>query len=526
MEINKIDLGRKANDIEFLSKCSDPAFFISNVLGYTTSKFHREMIETAMKNRYVLIEVPRGHAKTTMISKGYATWLLWKEKGVEICLTSSSMKQSKKVLNEIKAMISENPFLKHLVPNDVEFSWNKEEIQTTNGNLFYVKPFNDSARGIQPQYLLYDDILRTEDSDLTAEEKEEIFWSVFFPAGQTNRCKHFVCGTPAFEGDLFDKIEKNATEIGDWKHIHYACVETDALGNWVRPLWPERYTIEELKKIQSMMSPILFAREYMCDPVAAGGSVYDKDKLAAALDHELDFSFETGKGITIIGMDVAFSKSRNADFTVIIPVTLSDEPHTITQYINDQKVTRVIDNPIVINKIIRRRSVEIPETIQIYNTVGASRIIIDKSTGGVLVGADLRASGLNVDEQDFGPTNRQVMLLNLAKVIDSGRLVIPFKDPSTKMVVDELLRELRGMQIGQTKLGAQNIVSTTQHDDMVMALALAVRTLSTVIKSNQKLMFSGERRTGTISFKEIFEKEKIRNNQIIEPKRVKVPGLE
>lgn len=484
------------------------------------------MIETAMKNRYVLIEVPRGHAKTTMISKGYVTWLLWKEKGVEICLTSSSVSQSKKVLNEIKTSISTNPFLKHLVPENAEFSWNKFEVETTNGNRLYIKPFNDSARGIQPQYLIYDDILRTEDNDMTAEEKEEIFWSVFFPAGQTNRCKHFIVGTPSFEGDLFDKIEKNAVEVGDWKHIHYACVETDSLGNWKKPLWPERYTIPELMKIQSMMSPLLFAREYMCDPMASGGSVYDKEKLAMALDHELDFSFNTKKGLTVIGMDVAFSKSRDSDFTVMMVATMSDEPHKVIQHTDKGEFTNEIPNPIIISKIIRRHSVDIDEVVRLYETVGASRIIIDKSTGGVLVGGDLRVKGLNVDEQDFGPTNRQSMLLNLAKVIDSGRLVIPYKDLSTQTVVEELLKELRGMQIGQTKLGAQNIVSTTKHDDMVMALALAVKTINSTIKSNQKLIFSGERRKDVASFKEIFEKEKIRNNQIIEPKRVKVPGLE
>jgi len=520
-----IDLGKKVNNIEFLSNCSDPSFFIGNVLGYKPSGFHKEMVDTAMRNRYVLIEVPRGHAKTTMISKGYATWLLWKERGVEICLTASSIQQSKKVLNEIKIMIVTNPLLKHLVPENQEFSWNKFEIETSNGNHLYIKPFNDSARGIQPQYIIYDDILRIEDNSVTNDDKEEIFWSVFFPAGQTNRCKHFIVGTPAFEGDLFDKIEKNATTVGDWKHIHYACIKTDSLGNWIAPLWPERYSLEELKKIQSMMSPMLFAREYMCDPVAAGGSVYDKDKLAQAVDHELDFSFETKIGITLIGMDVAFSKSANADFTVLIAVTLSEEPHTIIQRLGKITSERTIQNPIIINKIIRRKSVDINEVVQIYNTLGATRLVIDKSTGGVLVGSDLRALGLNIDEQDFGSTNRQSMLLNLAKIIDGDRLVIPYKDPSTRKVVDELLRELRGMQIGQTKLGAQNIVSTTKHDDCVMSLALALKTINSMIKSNQKLIFSAERKIGQDNFYKRKDEEKIIKHEIIPNKVVKVPGL-
>ena len=480
----------KLQDVEFLSKCADPSFFIGEVLGYKPSKFHKEMTDEAMKNRYLLIEVPRGHAKTTMISKGYATWLLWKERGVEICLTASSLQQSKKVLNEIKAMITQNPFLKHLVPTDRETSWNKNEIETTNGNYLYIRPFNDSARGIQPNYLIYDDIMRLEDNNVTAEDKEDIFWSVFYPAGQTNRCKHFIVGTPAYEGDLFDKIEKNANTIGDWKHIHYACVEVDSAGNWVKPLWPERYDLSELKKIQSMMSPLLFAREYMCDPASSGGDIFSKDKLACALDHELNFSYETGEGLTIIGNDVAFSKSTKADWTVLIGVTVSEKPHTIVQYLGDEKSERTIENPIILNLIVRRKSVDINETLGIYESLGATRLVLDKSTGGVLVGADLRNKGINVDEQDFGPTNRQSMLINMSKIFDSERIVIPFKDPSTKMMVDILLKELKGMVVGKTKLGAQNIVSTTKHDDCVMALALALKPISTMSKSTAKLIFS------------------------------------
>ena len=105
--LNPSSLKEKTKDIEFLSKCSDPSFFIDKILGYKPSQFHKEMVDEAMKNRYLLIEVPRGHAKTTMISKGYATWLLWKEKGVEICITASSTQQSKKVKQETKESMKE-----------------------------------------------------------------------------------------------------------------------------------------------------------------------------------------------------------------------------------------------------------------------------------------------------------------------------------------------------------------------------------------------------------------------------------
>jgi len=82
----------------------------------------------------------------------------------------------------------ENPIIVNRIirRKSVDIEETERIYKTTNGNYLYVKPFNDSARGMQPNYIIYDDILRIEDSNTTAEDKEEIFWSVFYPAGQFN----------------------------------------------------------------------------------------------------------------------------------------------------------------------------------------------------------------------------------------------------------------------------------------------------------------------------------------------------
>jgi hypothetical protein len=93
------------------------------------------------------------------------------------------------------------------------------------------------------------------------------------------------------------------------------------------------------------------------------------------------------------------------------------------------------------------------------------------------------------------------------------------------MMVDILLKELRGMQIGQTKLGNQNIVSTTSHDDMVMALALAMKPINSSVKSETKLIISSDIDFKPKTFIEFKKDDKTTNNSFFERKTVKIPGL-
>ena len=216
-----MELPNNENDLAYFTyQCSESvSFFIENVLEYKLSKVHKEMLDSVVQNRYLAVEIPVGHSKTTTISKGYALWRLWKETKYEICLTSSSLEQSMKILSEIQYILETNPFLKPILPDNRETTWNKKQLTTRKQTTMYVKPFNDSARGIHPDLLIYDDILRVGDSDLTADDIKDIFWSVFIPRGQTKRSQHVLVGTPRGVGDLFDDIEQKSKSGKIWKHI-------------------------------------------------------------------------------------------------------------------------------------------------------------------------------------------------------------------------------------------------------------------------------------------------------------------
>ena len=154
-------LAKKVNDLEFILNCQNSfPFFMENVLGFKMAEFQKEQFADAFNSRYVCIVNPIGHSKTTVFSVGYSTWRLWKERDYEICLISSSLDQSKKIMDIVQQNVEQNPFLKHLVPSGKESLWNRTELMTTNGNKYYVKPFNSTVRGVHPNLLICDDSYR------------------------------------------------------------------------------------------------------------------------------------------------------------------------------------------------------------------------------------------------------------------------------------------------------------------------------------------------------------------------------
>lgn len=515
------------DEYDIQTKCYEsPVYFIENILGFKLSSVHKEMLSTVLLNRYVAIEVPVGHAKTTTISIGYVLWRLWREvRGFEICLTSSSLDQSMRVLVEIQNHIETNDFLKSLIPSDRRDSWNKKQLVTSKGTKFFVKPFNDSARGVHPDIIIYDDILRVADSDLSQQDVKDIFYSVFIPRGQTKRSQHILVGTPATENDLFDDIEKKAKQGKQWKHVHYSAItKLKPFGNlanpddWIDALWPERFPINELKEIRETISPARFAREYLCNPQLDGASMFDLNKLADGLDEEAEFAYAKKNGYTVMGLDIAFSTQVTADWTVITIATLLNEPYNVRKYIDGRLMTKEVTEGIYIERIIRTHGVNSQTIIDMYNLYDCNKIVLDKSTGGVLVASELRTNGINVEEQAFDPASRSMLLLNLWKIIGQGRIIIPFKkEGNSEKTIQQLRHELNGMQEAKTRTGADTYKSITEHDDMVMSLALSVKDFQRKAYCAENLFMSADNSDGNQNI--------YINKGNVEPKIVPIPGL-
>lgn len=196
--------------VEHLKFYSNFTYFCEKVLNLEMTEYHKGIADLPLKHRYLCIVIPTGHSKTTLFTMAYALWRLWREKNIEICLVSSSIDQSMRMFALVQAELQTNPFFKELLPTDRFDTWNKSQLKTKNGNQYYIKPFNSTARGIHPQYIIYDDLLR--ESDIDMDTIKEMFWSVFYPRGQIHNCQHVVVG--CVHPDTLVYTDKGLEKIG------------------------------------------------------------------------------------------------------------------------------------------------------------------------------------------------------------------------------------------------------------------------------------------------------------------------
>ena len=443
---------------DFIVRCNfDFSFFSERVLGLELSKFHREIMKLVQdeNNQQILIVLPRGHLKTTIFSVAYPIWRAWREGGKDICLVSSSLDQSAKSIEDIQFRIISNEFLKDLIPRNRENAWNKSKLVTSNMNKIYNRPYNSSARGVHPDYLILDDILR--DDKLNQEQIKDIFFSVFYPMSNMKRFQKIIVGTPMTINDLFIDLEQSK----DWITVKKPAVLTDDSGNWIEPLWKEHFTLDKLKSIKNAMGSLRFSREFLCNPIGGGSSIFSEELFE---DHENGGILYDGEniqepepnGIYYLGVDVAVETARSSDYLVFVilqeiennlkvvridrfkkgwsPTQLRQYIHDLNQKFNFRKIT------------MERNGLNIGYFKEAMN---------DPSLKSILVGIEYSSY-----------RSKEELIANLQAKCESRSLLV-LNNPV-------LIEEMGSFVYKEGRDGRRKIEGIGKHDDIVMALAFAV----------------------------------------------------
>jgi len=457
---------------KFLLDCrNDFSYFCKHVLDYEITNYHRELMALPMQHRYLCVVIPTGHSKTWTFSIAYPLWRLFREQSIEICLVSSSLDQSMKIFSQAQYVLETNPFFQTLLPKNRHISWTKSFIKTTNNNQYYIKPFNSTARGIHPHYIIMDDLLR--EGDMPMDQVKETFWTIFFPRGQIHNCQLIVVGTPQSIEDLYADIERRGKD--NWKVVRKSAIIEDETGKPISVLWKERFSLEKLEGIREQMGDPKFQREYMCKPVSEGELLIPKEMILNAMDYNLEFSEEI-IGTVVLGCDFAMSTAKSGDYNAFLVI---DDASGTTYTKHTDKGDVEIKDPVFIRNMIRYRG-GIGQTQRIkdlYQRYKALQVVVDNSGVGAKFVQELRDEFLNVDAQDFQPAKRNMLLMNMRRVFEQNRLIIPGGEASSPMT-DILIRELGGFRLNRTKAGHESWKSDLSHDDSVFGLAMAVKNVS------------------------------------------------
>lgn len=311
---------------------------------------------------------PRGHAKSTIVSKIFPIWCIVYQKKNYIVIISKTSTVAEDFLADIKDELVNNPMIKEDFGNLVGETWRTDKIVTSTGICVTALGARKQVRGLiyrqyRPDLFLVDDL--EDDELIRIEEQRSKLKNWFFKAVMKAGDKHtdfFVVGTilhydslladliektPGFEAKKYRAIIKwsESPKWDDWERIitdlnikkdereeqayKFFLENKEEMLENTEVLWPEKHSYYDLMVMMVSEGRSSFASEMQNDPVNPEDNPFNK--VFTYKDEEV--ADAKANWIWYGALDPAMGKSRTADFAVIITVGL--DSRTGQMYVED-----------------------------------------------------------------------------------------------------------------------------------------------------------------------------------------------
>ena len=455
-------------DYKLIEAKYSPAKFAEYVLGLDVKPFHKEWLDLVLNNRYSVITAPRGHGKTFMLGVVYPLWIVTYQHDKQVMIVGEALdRHAKPILKQIKNMIHSTSVLSDLVPKEASAVWSKEEIDLSTGSTIFVRPNTSSIRGSHVDYVICDEVSLYQDHD--------VFYSCIIPATTNKKGKICSIGTPMTDLDLLAELHRNE----QFASAEYAAIVNPGEKNQ-RPLWPERFPLDELANLRLSMGNLKFEREYMCKKIPSETQLLPMEILES--NFLLDVPFvDRGEdqGIYFVGGDLAISQEKSADQTVFTVVEKKDG-YGIIREIKRMKGAHIKEQKFTLRRLCDR-----------FNP---RRILLDKATFGESMVQEMRQEGIPVYGYSFDSDSRMDLLNNMIALFDGMKLKIPRSKACGRTIqhTNMLLEELTALGTSVTNSGQLTYKSFGRHPDYSMSLALACMPLKNLrqIRGGGQLMLT------------------------------------
>jgi predicted phage terminase large subunit-like protein len=209
-------------------------------------------------------------------------------------------------------------------------------------------------------------------------------------------------------------------------------------------LWPERFPLEELKKIQRR-DPREFAALYQQSPYIEGGNIIKTDWWRYYKPENAPQSFSS----IVIAADTAFKKTETADYSVLLVAGLA--------YDGDMYVLDVVRERLDFPEL-KRRAILLNN---IWRGKGLRGVYIEDKASGQSLIQELKAlSGISVIPYKV-VSDKVARINSVTPLIEGGRVLLPEDAPWLDAFVQEAVEFPSGA-----------------HDDQCDALSIALDVLS------------------------------------------------
>lgn len=244
-----------------------------------------------LENRNMLILMPRGTFKSSVVTIGFTLQILLNEPNARVLIDSETSQKAKAFLSEIKGHLEKNEMYRayfHSIhgvyPDGVstrknkDLLWTNAEIVTASRSRPMKEPtvmtsgIDKSINGMHFDYIICDD-LHSEKNVTNKEQIQQVIdhWKLNYSLLDPGKVQ-IVIGTRWDYNDLYQEILDNHRD--DFNIVVRRAIKDDGT-----PLFPQRLPLDVLEKIKRKQGSAHFSNQYMNDPISEDDATFKRENM-------------------------------------------------------------------------------------------------------------------------------------------------------------------------------------------------------------------------------------------------------
>lgn len=344
---------------DYFSKEENFFAFVSvfaDMMSDAVPDIHRIIIAECMRGGRFAAGLPRGGAKSTLVSVIFNAWLALNGKRNYILEISDTHTQARAFVQTIKMEIENNPLLRFVYPNARGSFWTNDEgivIVSPKGHECKIEPIGSGMKvrgknfkARRPDQITIDDLENSE-GVYSAERRKKLkrwFDMDLEPALDRYQKNIIYVGTILHYHALFRTVLEKKDKYTSWRTLKRKAIENNT------SFWEARFPLEYLKEIRDnpdhpdFVGSIVFAQEYQHEPQDDKDRIIKMDwikeySMAELMRYVKPEGNMTAKQTWLSGMervgalDPASSEREQADFASIY--AMAYDPESGNEYMLD-----------------------------------------------------------------------------------------------------------------------------------------------------------------------------------------------
>jgi phage terminase large subunit-like protein len=271
---------------------------------------HLMAMKLGKLNKHLAVSMPPRHSKSSMITIAYPLWRIFQNADLNILVVSNTKELAEKFGIELRELITRFGSYFNVYMSDVKHSSTHLKFCDRDGKLYNgsirLTGSSGSVTGQDADDLIVDDPYKGEEDEFTPSalmKKINWFKRIIIQRIEPHT-RLLILHTRWHSLDLIGYIQKNLKKL--FKFVKFPAIKEDGT-----PLWPEQYSLEELREKLKTVGERLFSAIWQQKPLDETANFFDVDRLIYG-------GLKPGEEVeqTVRTWDISKGATIHADYTV------------------------------------------------------------------------------------------------------------------------------------------------------------------------------------------------------------------